>query len=100
VKHFTQIKIIAILITLCCQPLLMAKTTEVNQNLYIEVMQITKSDMLIDILVAISHTFRAVTTTSRELNNSEEKETNWFIVGLVIMLAFVAILALFQSDEE
>jgi len=100
VKHFTQIKIIAILITLCFQPLLMAKTTEVNQNLYIEVIKVSKSDMLIDILVAISHTFRAVTTTSRELNNSEEKETNWFIVGLVIMLAFVAILALFQSDEE
>lgn len=99
-KHFTQIKIIAILIILCFQPLLMAKTTEVNQNSYREVIQISKSDILIDILVAISHTVRAITRTSKELNNSEDKETNWFIVGLVIMLALAAILAVFHSDEE
>ncbi|CAA6827432.1 MAG: Unknown protein [uncultured Sulfurovum sp.] len=99
-KHFTQIKIIAILITLCFQPLLMAKITEVSQNSYTETIQISKSDMLIDILVAISHSLRAVTTTSKELNSSEEKETNWFIVGLVIMVALASILAVFQSDEE
>ncbi|CAA6819533.1 MAG: Unknown protein [uncultured Sulfurovum sp.] len=98
-KNHNPIKPILIIILLCFQPLI-AKTIQVNNSLYTEAVQISKTDMLIDIFVAIVQTVRAFTTTSREVNKPEEKERNWLLVGAVTILALGAILAVFQSDEE
>lgn len=100
-KNHKQTKIIAIIITLCFQPLLMAKTIKVEEIVYSNTVQISKSDIVMDILVAISHTFRAITTTSKELDNADEtKEVNWFLIGVVVILALASIMVLFKSDEE